>query len=126
MVPNSRGCAIWVGRSRGIASSYTYRKRAYGEQNHKRPPALDPRPIRVCRVQHSLNVNGILKHIRGCASDQAGTAVTNVIPLATSSWMDRVTFGCIKRTKENHEFSGGAVIAHCQGLDREVWCDVPA
>ena len=105
VVANVGGRTAWIGRGRGIACGYTYRKRAYGEQNHKRPPALDPRPIRVCRVQHSLNVNGFHKHIRGYDCDQASPAVTNVIPLATSGWMDRVDLR-LHKTKENHEFSG--------------------
>ena len=79
VVPNVGGCAARIGRSRGIPCSYTHRERAYGEQNHKRPPALDPRPIRVCRMQHPLNSTGIIKHIRGNVCEQACRSVTNVI-----------------------------------------------
>ena len=71
VVPDVGCCAVRADRSRGIACSYTHGKRAYGEQNHKRPPALDPRPIRVCRMQHSLSSTGTFKHIRGNVCGQA-------------------------------------------------------
>ena len=123
MIPNLGGCAIWVGRGRGITCGYTYGKRANGEQNNKRPPALDPRPVRVCRVQHSLNVNGVFKHIRGRVRDQAGEAVTNVIWLATSSWMDWVELR-LHRMKDNYDFS--IVCALRRGLVESLGCDLPA
>jgi hypothetical protein len=102
VVPDGCCCSVWAGRHRGIACRYAHCKRAHREQNHKRPPALDPRPVRVCRVQHSLSSTGVFKHIRGSVCEQACSA-TNVIWWATSTWMDaRET--SVARRESIHEF----------------------